>query len=158
MKYFNHCKDLNELKTEFKKLAKKFHPDRGGDTATMQEINAQYAEALRVISNGMQFEAEEVKIAEDFQKIINELINLEGLIIDLVGNWIWVYGSTVEHKNTIKSLGLWWAKNKKKWYYRPANFKSSNRKPKSYEQITQKYGRKTVTNANSKATLNVKFS
>ena len=158
MNYFINCKTLDDVKKLYKKLALENHPDRGGKHETMQQINSQYADAIRIISNGMEFEKEEQQIAEDFQKIINELINLDGLIIDIVGNWIWVYGDTKTHKDIIKNVGLWWAKKKKKWYYRPANFKSSNRKPKSYEQITAKYGRKTVKSNKTNSTNFLKYA
>ena len=45
MKYFTNCTTLDELKKEFRRLCMKHHPDRGGDTATMAAINAEY-EAL----------------------------------------------------------------------------------------------------------------
>lgn len=40
--YFEKCQDLNELKSVYKKLALKHHPDCGGDVRIMQEINAEY--------------------------------------------------------------------------------------------------------------------
>lgn len=42
MKYFANCKTLDELKKEFRRLCMIHHPDRGGDTATMAAINAEY--------------------------------------------------------------------------------------------------------------------
>lgn len=42
MKYFTICKTLDELKKEYRRLAMIHHPDVGGDTATMQAINAEY--------------------------------------------------------------------------------------------------------------------
>lgn len=42
MKYFTEVHTLDELKKEFRRLAMLNHPDVGGDTATMQEINAEY--------------------------------------------------------------------------------------------------------------------
>lgn len=42
MKYFNTCTTLDELKKEYRRLTMLHHPDRGGDTATMQDINAEY--------------------------------------------------------------------------------------------------------------------
>lgn len=45
MKYFTNCTTLDELKKEFRRLCMVHHPDRGGDTATMAAINAEY-EAL----------------------------------------------------------------------------------------------------------------
>lgn len=46
MKYFAGTNDLNALKAEYKRLAMQHHPDRGGDTATMQAINAEYDAAF----------------------------------------------------------------------------------------------------------------
>lgn len=54
MKYFSGINDLNALKAEYKRLALANHPDRGGDTSVMQEINAEYDAAfarLKVIYN-----------------------------------------------------------------------------------------------------------
>lgn len=54
MKYFAAINNLEELKREYKRLAMQHHPDRGGDTATMQAINAEYDAAfsrLKVIYN-----------------------------------------------------------------------------------------------------------
>jgi curved DNA-binding protein CbpA len=47
IKYFNHCKTLDQLKQEYKRLAKIHHPDCGGDDATMAAINAEYDELAR---------------------------------------------------------------------------------------------------------------
>lgn len=41
-KFFESCKTLDDLKKAYKAAAMKYHPDMGGDTATMQEINAEY--------------------------------------------------------------------------------------------------------------------
>ena len=42
MKYFAQCKNLEELKKEFRRLAMLHHPDRGGDQETMKAINNEY--------------------------------------------------------------------------------------------------------------------
>lgn len=39
---FAACKTLDELKKAYKAAALKNHPDLGGDTATMQQINAEF--------------------------------------------------------------------------------------------------------------------
>ena len=49
MKYFTNCRTLDELKKEFRKLCMIHHPDRGGDTATMAVINAEYEEMFPVL-------------------------------------------------------------------------------------------------------------
>lgn len=42
MKYFENIATLDDLKKAYRHLAMIHHPDIGGDTATMQEINAEY--------------------------------------------------------------------------------------------------------------------
>ncbi len=42
MKYFAQCKNLEELKKEFRRLAMIHHPDRGGDAEIMKTINNEY--------------------------------------------------------------------------------------------------------------------
>ena len=42
MKYFNDCKTHEEAKVKYRKLCKEHHPDIGGNTETMAEINKQY--------------------------------------------------------------------------------------------------------------------
>ena len=44
IKYFYNCHTLEEVKRKYKELAMLHHPDRGGNTATMQEINLEYEE------------------------------------------------------------------------------------------------------------------
>lgn len=42
MKYFKNVKSLEDLKNQFKTLARKNHPDAGGDAETMKAINCEY--------------------------------------------------------------------------------------------------------------------
>ena len=42
MKYFNQISSLSELKDQYRKLAIANHPDKGGDTVVMQEINGEF--------------------------------------------------------------------------------------------------------------------
>lgn len=55
MNYFDNCNTPSERKKRYRELAKKHHPDVGGNAKTMQEINKQYdsgeQEAPRQSSN-----------------------------------------------------------------------------------------------------------
>ena len=42
MSYFVGVTSVSQLKIEYRRLAAKYHPDRGGDSRQMQEINAYY--------------------------------------------------------------------------------------------------------------------
>lgn len=59
MKYFNEVHTLDELKKEFRRLAMLHHPDVGGDTATMQEINAEYDRLFPALKLAYNREAEQ---------------------------------------------------------------------------------------------------
>lgn len=40
--YFNNCRTLEDVKREYHRLSKIHHPDIGGDTTIMAEINREY--------------------------------------------------------------------------------------------------------------------
>lgn len=48
MKYFEGVWTEDELKSVYRKLVKKHHPDRGGNTEIMKMINYEYARYLKV--------------------------------------------------------------------------------------------------------------
>lgn len=51
MKYFKNIHSLSELKKQFRTLAIQNHPDKGGDTAVMQEINAEFDAMYQILKN-----------------------------------------------------------------------------------------------------------
>lgn len=141
MKYFNNCKSIEELKKEYKKLAFANHPDRGGDVEIMKAINSEYEKALNNLkANGNKTDKASTEQAEDFIEIINNIINLEGLVIEIVGNWIWVTGDTKKHKEALKNSGFWYASKKRAWYFKPADYVAKSRRHYSLDEIKSKYG------------------
>jgi hypothetical protein len=147
MKYFKDCKTLEEVKSLYKKLAMENHPDRGGDTATMQLINQEYAFACAYVLKSGGFtdsEADEqIRLSEEYRKVIEKIINLPDIIIEVVGHWIWVTGNTYAVRKELKQAGLYFASKKLAWYYRSDAFKTKGGK-KSLDEIRDKYGSQTV--------------
>lgn len=140
-KYFNGCSTLDEVKAKYKQLAMKHHPDRGGDKVIMQEINLEY-EAIRK-NPSYQFwkQKEESKLDyQEFPEIISKIIGFRDVVIELCGNWIWLSGATFKYKKQLKEFGFLFAGEKKLWYYRPHDYKSANRKPRTMDYIRNKYG------------------
>lgn len=153
MKFFNNCKTLDEVKSLYRELAKEHHPDMGGDTATMQEINKEYAFACAFIAkgSGMSDEQvdEELKMSEEYRAVIEKIIHLPEITIELVGNWIWVTGNTKPVKETLKDAGFIWHKVKAAWFYRNKAFKGRGNGA-SLDQIRAKYGTQTVSGKHKK--------
>ena len=148
MKYFKDCKTIEEVKSLYKKLALENHPDRGGDTATMQAINGEYTFACAFMIKRGGFtdaEAEEqIQFSEAYRTVIDNIINLPGIVIEVVGNWIWVTGNTYPLRKELKDAGLFFAPKKLAWYFRTDEFKTMGGK-QSLEEIRCKYGSETVS-------------
>ena len=52
MKYFANIETIADLKKEYRKLIKANHPDNGGDTWTMAEINNEYEKLFNLLKEG----------------------------------------------------------------------------------------------------------
>ena len=157
MRYFQDCKTIEEVKATYKKLAKEHHPDCGGDTATMQAINTEYAFACAKILKGENLTAEEtdeqIRLSEEYRQVIEQIINLPGIIVEVVGNWIWVTGHTFPVKKYLKEAGLFFASKKVAWYYRAEEYKTKGGK-KTLDEIREKYGSETVNRRYQSKVLN----
>jgi hypothetical protein len=157
MRYFNHCSTIEEVKATYKQLAKQHHPDCGGDTATMQAINTEYAFACAKILKGENLSSEEtdeqIRLSEEYRKVIEQIINLPGITIEIVGHWIWVTGSTYPVKKQLKEAGLFFAPKKTAWYYRAEEYKTKGGK-KTLDEIRDKYGSETINKRQQNRVIN----
>ena len=163
-KFFANVKTVNELRKAFKSLIMKHHPDRGGDTATAQAINAEYdilmdnlinAEDDSVYAkneNGYNFwesRAEHSEVEKKVKEAIQAIIMLDGLEIEVIGVWVWVDGNTKTHKEALKEAGFKWFNKKKKWAF--AGKKSGGRGKMDLDEVRAKYGSSTVKKPTSSA-------
>lgn len=152
-KYFVNCKTLDELKKAYKAAAMKYHPDMGGDTATMQAINAEYEARFEVLKRSQNTQAAEdttgrthatTETAADFIRIIDALLKLDGLNVELCGRWLWIGGETKKHREALKAAGCRWSSTKKLWSWHFAEDGSHwHRGSKTMAQIRAKYGSTT---------------
>lgn len=163
--YFQDCTNQAEAKTRYRELTRQHHPDAGGDTRTMQDINAEYS---KFMSEGAKTEArdrqrtahtENRKSAADFHDLdavgeqirvmIEMALNLDGVEVELMGLWVWLTGNTKAHKGTFKAWNenhetRWkWSPKKTAWYY--AGVPTFNRKETSLDEIRNAYGSQTFT-------------
>lgn len=152
MNYFRNCHTLEELKAEYRKLAKTHHPDMGGDLETMQAINAQYDEAVEHIKRDP-FHADHKRAQKEapdqWRAVVEALIKIPNLIIELCGSWIWITGDTYTHREVIKSAGCIWSSNKRAWYWHAPEDISMNRKRMTLEEIRMYHGSKVLARTGS---------
>lgn len=155
MKYFNDCTTLAEVKSVYKDLAKQFHPDLHPEaqekyTAIMQEINREYDFATRKLISGEDLSAEDIEASilevEEYRIALNKVLPLEGLTIEIVGNWIWVRGNTYAHRKTLadpEGGKFTWAKKegaRDAWFFRTEQYRTRGKSNMTLDDIKKKYG------------------
>ena len=145
MKYFNNVKNLQELKKQYRTLAMKLHPDKeGGDAEEFKILVNEYEILTKKLAKENNKNEEEynkdIELDKQYMDIINELIKFDGLIIEVVGSWIWLSGNTYPAKDVIKGLGFKWASKKKMWYLSPDDHPKRRGKELSMDEIKNKYG------------------
>jgi len=163
LNYFQPPLDtLDQLKTQYRQLAKRYHPDMPtGNTATMQAVNAEYAYLLsnyaRQDAWDRQTSAHNMgrksaadyhnidTVAETLRQKIEAALNLDGVTVELCGLWIWVTGNTKPHRATLgkDGLGFKFARDKCAWFY--AGVPSFNHKPIPLDSIRHTYGSQVFT-------------
>lgn len=152
MKYFKNLGTLEELRKQYKELLKQYHPDNGGDVAAMQEINLEYDTLFKQLKNrheskadnsnksghdNMQYDFEEdTKLREALQKVVV----LNDVIIEIIGNWLWISGNTYQHKEYLKEIGFKYARKKHAWYFHTEAFRKKGHKTLSMDDIRNYYG------------------
>ena len=154
--YFKDVNTLEELRRQYRDLLKKYHPDNAnGSTQATQEINAEYDKLFKVLKdrhektadnkennaktdfNNMKYDfSEDAKLRE----VLQQIITFEGINIEIVGCWIWVDGNTYGYKDTLKSIGFKWAREKLVRYFHTEAFRKRSKKKLSMEDIRNYYG------------------
>jgi hypothetical protein len=159
--YFTDCQTIEEGKARYRELCKKHHPDAGGNTATMQAINAEWSQfqaegaKSEARTRQKQAHAEGRKSAADYhdldevgekiRAVIEFALTLDGVEVELMGLWVWLTGNTKAHKETIKGwntdhpeIKIKWSPKKSAWYF--AGVPTFNRQDNSLDDIRAAYG------------------
>jgi len=161
MKYFNNPKTLEELKKQYRELALKHHPDMGGNTETMKAINNEYDKLFPKLKDvhqtkdGTTYTAkqETAETPEYFKDLINELMKMDGIIIEIIGCFVWVTGNTKPNKDRLKALNFQWHSKKTAWYLKPEDYRKRSRKDYGLDEIRAMYGTSGAMNSNGTTKL-----
>lgn len=150
MNYFNDCNTVADAKKLYKELAMKHHPDLGGDTATMQEINRQYEQMLKHLDGETTTDSEgnphtyryNHETESKLMVVIDELLSLQMSNVDLylVGLWLWIDGETKPYKDSLKELNCKYHGKRQCWYFAttPSRYRKSS--GKGIDDIAETYG------------------
>jgi len=172
---FSSCQDITEIKKAYFRLCLKWHPDRGGDTAIMQDINDVYDNVLAA-QNGQTFSYKDTydkwqqytyrynrereqglkdKIAEVLAAL-RRVAAPERVQVLLVGSWLWIEGTSKEDTDiraALKEMKFKWHSKRLMWYWHawtPGKKRRYNSKA-SFESICATYGCEDVTGERSQS-------
>jgi curved DNA-binding protein CbpA len=152
--YFEGIETMDELKAEYKRLAKKHHPDLGGDEEIMKQINAQYDELSQELpkrnAKGEKYQPQQREVPAAFRAAVLAVIVLDGIMLELCGSWLWATGETRKHKEALKAAGYRFSANKSAWYWHEEGYQKFGNKKYSLDAIRSMYGSSRVTAASSK--------
>jgi len=161
MNYFKNPQTLEELKQQYRALAFKFHPDKGGTNEAMKAINAEYDSLFPKLKDihknkdGETYTArqESAETADQFKDLISELMKMDDIIIEVIGCFVWLTGNTRPYKDRLKDLKFQWHHKKTAWYLKPEDYKRRSRKDYDLDEIRNMYG--TSGKVNSKGTIKI---
>ena len=157
--YFANVKTIDELKQQYRTLARKLHPDNGGSKEAMQELNKQYDELFKKVKNtytksdGTTYTRDNNEDIHAYTSIINSIISLN-CDIEIIGSWVWCFNA-YECREVLKNLGFRWANKKKAWYWHSEEDTCSSHKSTPMEEIREKYGSTQVKTYQDIKTLTV---
>lgn len=150
---FTQYKSVSQVKQVFKQYAFKLHPDKGGNHDAFVELQQQYQAKLKSLngqtSRGFDNkdhtyyynESVETEIMEKIDQLIK--LKMTGVMIELVGTWIWLSGNTNQYKEKLKELKLRWHRQRVKWYFHTKNTHKRRMSKLSFDDIRLAYGSKT---------------
>lgn len=150
MKWFKNITTIDELRKEYRRLAVLHHPDKGGSTQDMQEINNEYDILSKKLINGNSEFSEarktyEHQVSEEFKEQVDKVINLDGVTVEIIGSWIWLTGETRKHKEVIKAAGFKWANNKSAWYWHCGYYRRFTNSEYNMDDIRNLWGSQVVS-------------
>jgi curved DNA-binding protein CbpA len=155
IRYFQ-SKNLQDLRNEYRRLAKKYHPDLGGDTEIMKVINLEYEYLSKTLSFAQakaegwsNFKREyHYNVCMELRDLINKVIRIPDITIEIIGSWLWITGTTKPQKEYFKGLGMQFSFKKQAWFYHVGEYHKFDNRRYSLDQIRNMFGSQKIENEN----------
>ena len=155
MNWFKSCRCVEDVKQQYKELIKQWHPDvcsRADATKTMSQINNEYEAAFNRLKNTHRsaaaeetyYQKETNETFDEYRDILEALIHYPGIVIEVIGSWLWVSGETKPIKEELKKLGFQFSAKKISWYFHFEPYHKKHGKKFTMEELRQMWGSREV--------------
>lgn len=155
--YFSKCETPAGIKSLYRKLAMENHPDHGGSTRIMQDINAAYHAALKGLDgikvgtykngNDRRYKYNyktENSVIEKYAEILRAKLPAR-ITVEIVGIYIWVSNTKFADRDELKSLKMIWHGKRMQWYWKPAGYVTRYNPKLSNDDLRTIYGSRVLT-------------
>jgi len=134
-KWFEGYTTVGSVKKFYRHLAKENHPDLGGDTATMQQINAAYLEALEALDGQTSSGSDGKEHTYRYNPVVEQAVMdkvsevLKAAkpewVVEIIGTWVWVSNTDKADKDLLNSngCGLKWHSKRERWYWHTPTYR-----------------------------------
>ena len=152
--YFENVKNYEDLKNQYRKLARKLHPDiANGNEKKFIDMKNEYDYLHENLKDFNEESKKQYyshsKVKFDFKDIIDKIITINDIRIEIMGTWIWVWDvkkEDVEKHTILKSAGFKYAKNKNAWTFGERG--KFHKKGMSKDEIRSTFGSEMINNSN----------
>ena len=160
MKFFRNYDTVGDIKTQYRELCFKYHPDVSGyeSTADMQELNTEYLFILRSmdgqVSKGTDGKEHAYRYNDQRERdLVAKMAAIiraklpDHITVEIVGIYIWVSGTRREDnavRESLKELKLNWHSKRIMWYWKPDGFRTQYNGQVTYDDLKVIYGCQTV--------------
>jgi len=150
-KWFDGFLTPGSVKKEYRHLAFENHPDLGGDTATMQQINAAYLLVLASLdgqtSAGTDGKDHVYHYSEKVEQAVMDKIREVLKVakpeweVELIGTWVWVSGTAKADRDVLNKngVGMKWHSKRERWFWHVPTFRRKY-SGVGFDTLRQMYG------------------
>ena len=85
-------------------------------------------------------------------------MKIDGIVIEVIGCFVWVTGNTKPNKEKLKTLKFQWHSRKSAWYLKPEDYRRRSHKNYDLDEIREMYGTTGKVNSKGMAKLAIATS